>query len=270
MKTVLITGSTDGIGKATARFYADKGYKVILHGRNKDRVLEALNGIKNDNYRFEFDYIVSDFNSFQDIKRSTRELLKKYKSIDLLINNAAIIAKEYKETIDGYESTFQINHLSSFLFTLSILPLLKVNKGSQIINISSIAHAESLNFEIILKEKYFDSYSAYEISKLANILFTYKLSRVLDNDDVFVNTLHPGVIKTKLLHTLWSGGDDVSEAVEMINYVEEFVESNKVSGEYFINKYLGETSEISYEKSIQQIMWDFSLKLIEKKQIKIP
>ena len=263
MKKILITGSTDGIGKATAKFYAKNGNKVIIHGRNKERISQIQHEFKG----YNIDYIIADFARMSEVKECSLKLKAKYKNIDILINNAAIIAEEYIKTADGLESTFQINHLSPFLFTLNILSLLKEKKGSQIINISSNAHSDSLEFSTILEEKNFDSYKAYEISKLANILFTYKLSEILKGDRVFVNTLHPGVIETKLLHVLWSGGDSVNRAVGMIKMVEEYVEANEVSGQYFIEKAIGKTSLISYDKKIQDQMWQFCMALIQESKI---
>jgi len=262
MKTILITGSTDGIGKAAARYYAENGYEVIVHGKNNERVQSVLSELKD----YNVDSFVADFNSLSEVIKSTEILKAKYKSIDVLVNNAAIIAKEYRETVDGYESTFQINHLSPFLFTLGVLPLIKASNHSQIINISSVAHAETVDFDRILDKKYFDSYSAYEISKLANILFTYYLSDLLLKDNVYVNTLHPGVIRTKLLHVLWSGGESTEEAVNMINNVEYLVEKERVTGKYYIYGHEGETSDISYEKEVQSQMWQFCLKLIKDKK----
>ena len=262
MKTILITGSTDGIGKATAFDFAEQGYKVIVHGRNQSRVINTVDEIKEKTNNHNIDYVIADFSDLSAVKKLSSELKNKLQHLDILINNAAVISTEYIETKDNIEMTFQVNHVAPFLLTYQLLPLLKKNTNSQIINIASIAHSESIDFDKILDKNYFDSYSAYEISKLANILFTYKLADDLLKDKICVNTLHPGVISTKLLHVLWAGGDNVQKAVEVINIVKSQAELNHVTGKYFINEIPSKSSKISYNKEVQNKMYEFTFNLL--------
>lgn len=262
MKTVLITGSTDGIGKATAFDFAKQGYKVIIHGKSKSKVTKTIIEIKERTDNQNIDYALADFADLNAVKGLSEELKTKLDHLNILVNNAAIITKEYNETIDNLEMTFQVNHVAPFLLTHQLLPLLKKTNNSQIINIASMAHSECLDFDKILDKNYFDSYNAYEISKLANILFTYKLAVDLVIDKICVNTLHPGVISTKLLHVLWAGGDNVQKAVKLINHVKNEAEKNGVTGQYFVNSYPSKSSKISYDKAIQNKLFDFTNNLL--------
>lgn len=261
-KQILITGATDGIGKATALYLAGIGHNIIVHGRNQKRINDAISEIKRKTGNNNIDYVIADFSSLQEVQAAAESLLQKDKPIDVLINNAAVITPEYMESKDNIELTFQVNYLAHFLLTLQILPLLQAKNDSQIISISSIAHAENLDFSNILNPKYFDPYSAYEISKLANILFTYKLANKLKKNKISVNCLHPGVINTKLLHVLWTGGNPVEKAVEVITNVMEQAEKNHISGKYFTGKYPSRSSDISYDKKVQQKIWDYSIELL--------
>jgi len=266
-KRILITGATDGIGEAFAKYMASKGHHVIIHGRNREKVKDTALEIIKKTKNKKIDTIVADFASLTEVQSMSKSLLGKYNFLDILINNAAVIAPEYIESVDKIELTFQVNYLSPFLLTLNVLPLLKSKQSSQIINIASIAHAETINFNTILDPEFFDSYSAYEISKLCNILFTYKLAKKLQNKKITVNCLHPGVISTKLLHVLWSGGAPVKNAVEVIKNVMIQAEKKFETGKFFAGKSLVLSSAISYDENTQQKIWDFSMNLLKLKGI---
>ena len=266
-KKILITGATDGIGKATALNLAKEEHSIIVHGRNSIKVLNTIEHITNQTGNTNIIPFVADFASLNEVKDAAGIITKKVKSLDILINNAAVICPKYEESKDGYEMTFQVNYLAPFLLTFSLLPLIKKGNSPQIINIASIAHASSLDFNNILNPDVYDAYTAYEISKLANILFTYKLADKLRNEQINVNTLHPGVISTKLLHVLWSGGASVESAVSVIKNVIEESEKNDITGNFFIGKSPVLSSEISYNENIQNRMWEYSLALLKAKGI---
>ena len=268
MKTIFITGATDGIGKATALHLAKEGNKMILHGRNPDRLKDTTEWIKTESNNKNIEYAVADFSSLASVKKMVNDTVNRLDHIDILINNAGIITPEYTETNDGFETIFQVNHLAVFLLTLGLLPLIKNKKNSQIVNVASISHSYSLDFDKILDKKYFNPFDAYEISKLANILFTYKLARDLKNENVLVNTLHPGVIRTKLLHVLWGGGDDVSEAVKVIKNVIFQAKNKHLTGQYFVGNLPSKSAPISYNHDIQTKMWNYCKRLIKKGYLK--
>lgn len=268
-KNILITGATDGIGKATAMNMAKQGHRVIVHGRNKRKTEKTIEEIIHKTGNSRINPLVADFASFKEVENAVEYINNHIERIDILINNAAVILPGYEESKDGYEMTFQVNYLSPFLLTLGILPALRKRSRPQIINIASIAHASSLDFSRIMRRDLYDAYTAYEISKLGNILFTYKLAEELRNEGIKVNCLHPGVINTKLLHVLWSGGAPVNNAVNVINNVINEAEHNNVTGKFFVGNSPSASSEISYDKSVQLQIWDFSLKSLKDKGIKV-
>ncbi len=200
-KIILITGSTDGIGKQTAIELANLGHTIIIHGRNEKRAIEALNEIKSSVKNSSVDYVVGDFSSPEEIERMAQEFKSKFSSLDVLINNAGVYLNKRMTNEKGIELTFMINHLAHFYLTFLLIDFLKKSNDARIINVSSIAH-ESADFDEndFMLEKNYSGYRAYANSKLYNLWFTYALHRRLENSNVKVYALHPGVISTKLLY----------------------------------------------------------------------
>jgi NAD(P)-dependent dehydrogenase (short-subunit alcohol dehydrogenase family) len=131
--------------------------------------------------------------------------------------------------------TFAVNHLAVFAFTLLLLDLMTRSAPSRIINVSSMAHSSSLNFENLVESRNFDGWEVYCQSKLCNILFTYELAEKLQNQGVTVNCLHPGVIDTKLLRVNFGGGSPVTEGSRKLAYLATAQELATVTGKYFNN-----------------------------------
>ncbi|RLD53720.1 MAG: short-chain dehydrogenase, partial [Bacteroidetes bacterium] len=219
-KTILITGSTDGIGKQTALELAGLGCHVIVHGRNPELTESTANYIASKTGNNNIDFFVTDFSSLQDVKQLSDEIHTKYKNMDVLINNAGVFLNERKLSLDGFEMTFAVNHLAHFYLTNLLLDLLQNVQQGRIVNVASMAHASELDFENIRGKKYFDAYTAYSYSKLCNIMFTYYLAEKIFDSTITVNCLHPGVIGTKLLHAGWgSGGSGIHEGSKTSVYL---------------------------------------------------
>ncbi len=262
-KTVLITGSTDGIGKQTAIDLAVRDFFVIVQGRNKDRTLRAVEEISNNTKSNKIDYVIADLSSFKQTRQLAEEIKSKHNRLDVLINNAGVYMKTRSLTEDGLETTFQVNHLSHFLLTILLLDLIKNSTKARIINVSSVAHMHAeLDFDNLQGEKHYDAYNAYAVSKLANILFTYRLAEKLKDTGITVNALHPGVIGTKLL---WEGfsisGASVKQGAETSVYLASSPDVENVTGKYFVDKKETPSSGLSYDKHIQNRMWEISAKL---------
>ncbi len=262
IKTVLITGSTDGIGLATAEGLLKKGFKVILHGRNTRRAEETKKKILHElSGNLNLETVVGDMSSFNSVRKMASEITEKFERIDILINNAGVFLPRLVLTEDGYEATFQINYLSHFLLTLLLLKIIPQNEG-RIINVSSMAHSPvAVDFENLRGEKSYDPYDAYSRSKLANILFTYKLVREMKTTEITVNALHPGVIATKLLAAGWgtSYGTNVEFGAENSIFLATSESVRNVTGKYFSNKRETRSSEVSYDERLQDELWEFSL-----------
>ncbi len=192
--TALVTGATDGIGKQTARELVERGWKVLVHGRTEKKARAAAKEVGGEP-------VWGDFTKLSEV----RALAGQIGDLDVLVNNAGILARGHQLTGDGFEETLQVNHLAPFLLTHLILSKLH----GRIINVSSGVHSGG-EVEPFEQLNALDGYSAYAASKLANLLFTFALARRVK---IPVVALHPGVIATKLLHAGFGsmGGADVAE-----------------------------------------------------------
>lgn len=260
-KTLLITGSTDGIGKQTALELAEMGARVILHGRKESKVKGVMQEIAQKTGNDKLDCFIADLSSLQQIHRMGAEIRRKYNRLDVLINNAGVAMSKLEISADGCEMTFAVNHLAAFALTLDLLDLLTQSAPSRVINVSSMAHSSSPNFDNLAEPRFFDGWEAYCQSKLCNILFTYKLAEKLRNQGVTANCLHPGVIDTKLLRVNFGGGSPVTEGSRKLVYPATAPELATVTGKYFKDNRLTRSAEITYNPEIQKKLWDLSEKL---------
>ena len=169
-KIVLITGSTDGIGKQTALDLARMGANVIIHGRDPQRVQAAKEEVIKKSGNNHIETLLADFSSLAQVKRMTVEILAKYSRLNVLVNNAGVFLLDRKLTTDGLEMNFQVNYLSPFLLTNLLLPLLQISAPSRIVSVSSALHSKTiLDFENLQGEKNYNGIQAYALSKLGNI-----------------------------------------------------------------------------------------------------
>jgi len=199
-KTVVITGANTGIGKETALDLSRRGAKIVMLCRNVEKAEVAATEIRKAT---EGEVVVHkmDLSSLASVREAAEQLGNSLEKIDILINNAGIMACPEMRTTEGFELQFGTNHLGHFLLTNLLMPLIKkAAPGARIVNVSSLAHEkgamqwDDLNWE---KTSY-DSIAAYCQSKLANVLFTKELARKGDGSGVTVYALHPGVINTEL------------------------------------------------------------------------
>lgn len=267
-KLILVTGSTDGIGKQTALELAEKGHSVIIHGRNKEKCLSTIEEIKAKVRSSNLDFVIADFSNKENVKLMADELRSKYSKLDVLINNAGVYLKNRQTNDDGIELTFMINHLAHFYLTLLLIDLLKKSDNARIINVSSIAHENAnFNFEDLMFQKGYSGYKAYANSKLFNLFFTYSLQRRLKNSNIKVYALHPGVITTKLLYTGFGiSGSPLSIGAGTPVYLATSDEILNDSGKYFVKKRPAKSSKISYDEKFQEKLWDISLALLNLKK----
>jgi NAD(P)-dependent dehydrogenase (short-subunit alcohol dehydrogenase family) len=189
-KTVLVTGSTDGLGKEVARQLGALGAFVIVHGRNAERgdeVVRLIRAAGNGNAEFHR----ADFASLSGVTEFAETILETYDRLDVLINNAAAVSgTERQLSADGYELAFAVNYLAHFLLTYRLLPLLEASAPARIVNVSSMGQAP-IDFSDVMMERNYNPGDAYRRSKLAQIMFTIDLAAELDAAHVTVNSLHP-------------------------------------------------------------------------------
>ncbi|XP_025990546.1 retinol dehydrogenase 12 isoform X2 [Solenopsis invicta] len=214
-RTVVITGSSAGIGKETARDLYARGARVILACRNMEKTRKAVDDIKNnppswmtkDEYKNnvgELAIYFLDLRSLKSVRDCAKNLLTNEAAIHILINNAGMAGFTYEQTEDGNETTLQVNHLGHFLLTLLLLPKMKLSSPNcRIVNVSSHGHIfVDIDFDDINLERAYTPFKSYAQSKLANILFTKALAHRLKEANIQginVYSLHPGAVTTEIL-----------------------------------------------------------------------
>ena len=276
-KNCLITGSSRGIGFYTAKGLAEMGAHSIIVSHDEEHCRNAVEEIRTSAGEDAARYYVADL-SIQDEVRELAERVKAdYDHLDVLVNNTATWNAAYQETPDGIEETFALNHLSYFLLTGLLIDLLKQNAPARIVNVASDAHevVDRIHFEDIgFTEGTYRPYKAYGQSKLANLMFTYKLADRLEGSDITVNALHPGSVASKLyrkfgilepLILLWIRltGKTSKEGAETPIYLASSPEVASVSGKYFIDKEQERSSEFSYNREAQDRLWQLSEKMTD-------
>lgn len=202
-KVVIITGANSGIGKETALDLAKRGAKVYMACRDQKRGETAQREVISASGNNQVYYRNLDLASLDSVRDFVEKFKKEENRLDVLINNAGLVFKKYKETKDGFEMQMGVNHLGHFLLTNLLLDLLKKSKPSRIINVSSVMHyfgSIDQNDLMMRKRNYF-SHTAYSNTKLANLLFMRELSKRLSNTGVTVNSLHPGAVRTEIWKT---------------------------------------------------------------------
>lgn len=272
-KNVLITGATSGIGEATAIDLAKKGANIFFIARNNlkaQNLSDKIEFISGKRPKF----FIADLASLKNIKESALEFISLDIPLHVLLNNAGLINNNRKETVDGFEEVFSINHLAYFYLTHLLLDKLKEGTPSRIINVSSGAHAfvRGFNFDDVNSLKEYKPFKVYGYSKLANILFTKKLSQVLENENIIVNCLHPGVVGTgfgqnngifsKILFNLSKPFMRSSEkGAETSIYLCSSPDVSDVSGQYFYNCKIAKTTSWANNQEDAERLWDLSKEL---------
>ena len=195
-KTVLITGGTSGIGRATALGLARMGAHVAITGRDRVRTEDAAREIRATGGG-QVDVLVAELSSQSEVRRLAEEVLQSLSRIDVLINNVGGYWDTRHVTVNGLERTFALNHLAPFLLTNLLLDKLKQSAPARVVTVSSNAHgAGRIDFGDLQGELSYSGARAYSQSKLANILFSYELARRLPTTSVTANALHPGLVNT--------------------------------------------------------------------------
>jgi NAD(P)-dependent dehydrogenase (short-subunit alcohol dehydrogenase family) len=211
----IVTGATHGIGRATARALAASGATVLVHGRDLASARAVAEDISRDTGNPEVRFVQADFAQLTQVRRLAQELQSLLPRLDVLINNAAVMAAARARSAEGYDLTFAVNHLAPFLLTNLLLDKLKASAPARVIVVASEAHRRAtLDFGDLMNAGASGWWTAYERSKLANVLFARELARRLAGTGVTVNALHPGVVRSQLFRSspallrvvLWSVG----------------------------------------------------------------
>ncbi|MCY3779135.1 MAG: SDR family oxidoreductase [Chloroflexi bacterium] len=274
-KRVLITGATNGIGKQAALELATMGAEIVIVGRDEIKTRKVSVDIKRTSGNSNVEMLVADLSSMDEIRRIAAEFRDKHQRLDVLLNNAGAVFSEYQQSADGYEMTFALNHISYYLLTNLLLDIIKLTAHehgeARIINVSSSAHRNaSLRLDNLRDQKGYSFMNSYGASKLMNVLFTYELARQLEDTTVTVNAVHPGLVDTGFGHNtrgLWSSIIKIlqklfaispQKGAETLVYLASSPDAAGISGKYWNEKQQKRSSDISYDRSQQTALWEYS------------
>jgi NAD(P)-dependent dehydrogenase (short-subunit alcohol dehydrogenase family) len=264
-KTILVTGSTDGIGKHTALGLARMGARVLLHGRDQEKGRKIKDEIAQETGNDQLELFIADLSSQKRVLNLAREIANKHEHLHVLINNAGTFLPERRLTEDGLEMTFAVNYLAPFLLTHELLKLLSKSAPSRIVNVASIAHWNAnVDWSNMQGEKYYDGFQSYALYKLGIVLFTYELAKRLKGSEVTVNCLHPGIVRTKLLRAGFGNYPGIApdEGAKTSIYLASSPDLENMSGKYFESCRQAHSSPLSYDNALQEEFWRLSENLV--------
>jgi retinol dehydrogenase 14 len=274
-KTVLITGATGGIGKATAVGLARLGARVGITGRDRARTETAAAEIARASGNPAVDAFVADLSSQAEVRRLAAEVLDAFPRLDVLVNNVGGFWATRHVTADGLEHTFAVNHLAGFLLTNLLLDRLKASAPARVVTVSSGAQAMGrIDFDDLQGEQTYSGQRAYNQSKLADVMFTYELARRLEGTRVTATALHPGVVNTGF------GAEDQSWIFKILVplvrplmkspehgaatsiYLASSPEVEGITGRYFANRKPRQSQKASYDTATTRRLWQVSADLV--------
>jgi NAD(P)-dependent dehydrogenase (short-subunit alcohol dehydrogenase family) len=203
-QTILITGATDGLGRALATELARQGPMLLIHGRDQSRGRRAVKEVKAETGNRDVHWLRADLASLDEVRGLADQLIAERRALHTLVNNAGIGSTlpgegQRMKSRDGYELRFAVNYLAGYLLTRRLLALLAQSAPARIVNVSSAGQAP-LDFEDVMLERHYDGGRAYAQSKLAQVMFTFDLGEELDGTEVTATCLHPGTyMPTKMV-----------------------------------------------------------------------
>jgi len=234
MKTILVTGSTDGIGKLAAIRLAKDGHQLILHGRSPEKLENGISEIKESTTNEKLSGVVADLSDFDSIKRMISELSKTVLTIDVLINNAGVFKSPGQTNQDGLDLRFVVNYFAPYLLTNGLVPLLTNSNAPRVINLSSAAQS-SVDVKVLSGEKVASSQETYAQSKLALTMWSFAFAKVFPNiTTIAVNPgslLNTNMVKEAYGHH-WSSADKGANILYDLAVSDKYASS---SGKYFDN-----------------------------------
>ncbi len=275
-KTILITGATSGVGKSLSKLCAKAGHEVIMTGRNKEKAEAAYQEVIRYSGNKSVRLILADLSSLKEIEKLAKEVILNYTNLNVLVNNAGLSLPKRELSTDRIEKVFATNHIGYFYLTELLLDLLKASSPSRIINVASEAHSE-INFNDLMSEKKYHQLKTYGSSKAANIMSTYQLAERLEGCDVTVNCLHPGVVRSriydnvpflaKILITLMKpffiSPDKSAGYIFPLLLLEHY---KNITGKYFIKGKESLSKEFTYNKELQNKLWEATNNIISERK----
>ncbi len=273
--TVLVTGGTGGIGKATAAALAARGACVGIVGRDRQRGEAAAQHIIRAAPAAVVEVFVADLSAQGGVRRLAAEVLATYPRLDVLVNNVGGSWAHRHVTVDGLEHTFALNHLASFLLTRLLRDRLVASAPARVVTVSSQAQSMGrIDFDDLQGERSYSGQRAYSQSKLANVMSTYELARRLEGTGVTANAVHPGVVATQfgaedeqpwfrylrpVIRPLMKSPERGARTPVMLASAPGLAH---VTGQYFANGHPIRSSRTSYDVDVQRRLWEVSERLV--------
>jgi retinol dehydrogenase 14 len=273
-RTVLVTGGSSGIGRATALGLAGMGAHLVIVGRDRGPTEVAADDVRAAGGG-QTDVFVADLSSQAEVRRLAAEVLQRCSRIDVLVNNVGGFWDTRHVTADGLERTFALNHLAPFLLTNLLWDRLIESAPARVVTVSSNAHAQGrIDFDDLQGQRSYSGARAYSQSKLANVLFTYELARRLPGGSVTANALHPGLTRTSF------GAEDPSGVQRrLVPFARPFMQTpaqgvatsiqlasaldlQQVTGRYFANGKPKRSSRASHDQAVAARLWQVSAELV--------
>jgi NAD(P)-dependent dehydrogenase (short-subunit alcohol dehydrogenase family) len=270
-KICLVTGATNGIGKATALALAQMGATVVIVGRNPAKCAAAVSEIKHSSGNDAVEALIADLSIMAEVQHVADQFKAKHQKLHVLVNNAGGAFLKRQVTSEGFEKTFALNHLNYFLLTRLLLDTLKASAPARIVNVASDAHkAAQLDFDDLQSEKGRFSLAAYGRSKLATVVFSYELARRLSGTGVTCNVLHPGLVRTGFASNLGVVPSAVigffmrfvgltpEQGAQTSVYLASSPEVENVSGKYWEKSKVVRSGRAAYDEATWTRLWDVS------------
>ena len=273
-RRALVTGGTSGIGLETARALTAHFEIVGIVGRDAHRLSQAGEALESTAASIET--FRADFSSLADVRRLAGEVRERFPSLSLLVNNAAVWHKGRKESRDGYEETFAVNHLAHFLITNELEPLLSAGAPSRVVNVSSSVHLRptSIQWDDLMFRRKWRGFSAYAHSKLANVVFSHELARRWSGLGITSNALNPGNVRSRITRNNallnWLHRSPLARVVVLNEsdgaktpvYVATAPELEGITGRYFDKNQEAPANPICDDEATGARLWEVSEALV--------
>jgi len=263
-KTILITGSTDGIGKIAAMKLAKAGHQIILHGRNTEKLTKVKEDIQSATGNETIKCYVADLGKLEAVDRMASEIKKEHKSIDVLVNNAGVFKTANPIASNEMDLRLVVNYLAPYVLTNALLPLLKQSDEPRIINLSSAAQA-TVTPQFFMKNSQLSDNEAYAQSKLAILIWSFKLAE--QYPEITTIALNPGsLLNTKMVMEaygkFWSSADKGADIIVDLSINSKYVNH---SGQYFDNDrgQFGEAHPDAYEQKEMETLMTRTRELLD-------
>jgi NAD(P)-dependent dehydrogenase (short-subunit alcohol dehydrogenase family) len=265
--TVLVTGATDGLGRAVAERIAGAGATVLLHGRDPERLEATREEIAAATGSDRLRTLLADLSSLADVRRLAEEVARTTPELHVLVSNAGIGPGEPDDTVreesaDGHELRFAVNYLAGVELTLRLLPLLRRSAPARVVLVAS-AGQERIDFDDVMLERAYDGWRAYRQSKLAQVMFGFELAERVAADGITVTSLHPATFMPTKMVT--AGGyqpiDELETGVAATVRLALGDDVEGVTGRYYNRQAEARADAQAYDPEARRRLWELSLRL---------